>query len=322
MSTFPVAAQLCAHKTTKAYFNFLGRRLSTITSSALLNRRVLSNSSVCRETTYVFGSIPSVANQKSHFHSTAPAQEQKEDAYDLLGVARNAAQSDIKKSYYKLAKKYHPDTNKDKAAQDKFVKIQEAYEILSDEQKRASYDQYGHAAFDGNAPPGAGGFPGGGFHDFNADDIFSQMFGKGFGRGGNPANQFTVGDDIRVNLAIDFLEAVKGTTKRITVSPVSVCDPCHGEGLKSGKQKETCKVCGGTGQTTYSIGIGMISSTCNSCSGSGKNIPPGSQCPTCNGVGRIKKPKTVSVNIPAGDDEGVQIRLSNEGDIPEVGKGT
>ncbi|ORY06428.1 hypothetical protein K493DRAFT_310562 [Basidiobolus meristosporus CBS 931.73] len=309
-------------RTARAYLVWPNRGFSNLTFGNSFNKRLAVNPNVFQESTSVLGALPSLAHQKSYFHSTAPAQEMKEDAYELLGVSRNASQSDIKKAYYKLAKKYHPDTNKDKAAQEKFVKIQEAYEVLSDEQKRASYDQYGHAAFNGNAPPGAGGFPGGGFHGFNADDIFSQMFGGGFGRRSNPASQFTVGDDIQVNLAIDFLEAVKGATKRITISPVSVCDPCHGEGLKSGKQKETCKVCGGTGQTTYSIGIGMIASTCNSCSGTGKSIPPGSQCPSCNGVGRVKKPKTVNVNIPAGVDEGVKIRLSNEGDMPVTGKGT
>ncbi|ORX99267.1 hypothetical protein K493DRAFT_329159 [Basidiobolus meristosporus CBS 931.73] len=317
MPSFSTPAQIAS----RVYSKLSGRNFSTISSSIHLHRRAFISPNY-RDATRVLGLIPSVTTQKSHFHSTASTQEKKEDAYELLGVARNASQSDIKKSYYKLAKKYHPDTNKDKAAQEKFVKIQEAYEILSDEQKRAAYDQFGHAGFDGNAPPGAGGFPGGDFHGFNADDIFSQMFGGGFGRRSNPASQFTVGDDIQVNLAIDFLEAVKGTTKRITVSPVSVCEPCHGEGLKSGKKKETCKVCGGTGQTSYSIGIGMIASTCNSCAGTGKYIPHSSQCPTCNGVGRVKKPKTVSVNIPAGVDEGVKIRLSNEGDMPVVGKGT
>ncbi|KAG1084569.1 hypothetical protein G6F42_021733 [Rhizopus arrhizus] len=196
-------------------------------------------------------SITRIKRMKRCIHATAPTSAPKKDPYEVLGVKKSSTASEIKKAYYGLAKKYHPDTNKDKDAREKFVQIQEAYEILSDEQKRQQYDQFGHG-FEGGAPGGGhpyGGFGGGsGFPGgFDPNDIFSQFFGGGFGgrAGGGGADPFhnrpSPGDDLQVPLTLTFMEAVKGTTKYVQVNKVTKCDTCHGSGLGEGKKKETCQ---------------------------------------------------------------------------------
>ncbi|KAG1356220.1 hypothetical protein G6F62_002138 [Rhizopus arrhizus] len=262
--------------------------------------------------------------QKRFFHATAPATSAKKDPYEVLGVKKNASTSEIKKAYYGLAKKYHPDTNKDKDAREKFVQIQEAYEILSDDEKRKQYDQFGHG-FEGGAPGGGGfhgsGFPGG----FDPNDIFSQFFGGGFGGGGpsrDPFGRASAGDNIQTPLTLTFMEAVKGATKFVDVDRVTNCTTCRGSGLKPGKSKDTCKVCHGSGVQTIMMGGGFgMQTTCQSCSGEGFSVPPGCGCSTCNSMGKVRERKTVQVTVPPGVDQSSRIRVAGEGDAPLKGIG-
>ncbi|KAI8973038.1 hypothetical protein BDB01DRAFT_839078 [Pilobolus umbonatus] len=275
---------------------------------------------------FVLGSFPSIYNQQRCIHATAPTSAAKKDPYDVLGVKKDASSSDIKKAYYGLAKKYHPDTNKDKDAREKFVQIQEAYEILSDDQKRQQYDQFGHG-FDGAAGgDGGGGFPGGFPGGFNPNDIFSQFFGGGFRGGsgfggGDPYQRPVHGENIQVPLTISFMEAVKGATKHVKVDKISDCQTCSGSGLQKGKKKDTCSVCGGTGVQTIMMGGFHMQASCQSCGGAGTSIPPGCGCPACNSLGKVRERKMVEVRIPAGLDEGSRIKIPGEGDSPTTGKG-
>ncbi|KAI8581465.1 hypothetical protein K450DRAFT_231441 [Umbelopsis ramanniana AG] len=256
----------------------------------------------------------------------------KKDPYEVLGISKTASQGDIKKAYYQLAKKYHPDTNKDKDAREKFVEIQGAYEILSDESKKAQYDQYGHSFTDGPGPGGfgggaggPGGFPGG----FDPNDIFSQFFGGGFGGrastgpggvGGDPFRT-VAGEDIQTPLTISFMDAAKGATKHVTVDKIVDCPPCKGSGVKAGSSKETCKTCGGSGVQTIMVGGFHMQTTCGTCGGAGSAIPPGAGCTSCNGIGRVREQKTIQVNIPPGVDNNSRIRVAGEGDAPMKGSG-
>ncbi|CAO3600454.1 unnamed protein product [Absidia cylindrospora] len=251
----------------------------------------------------------------------------KKDPYDVLGVQKSASQGDIKKAYYALAKKYHPDTNKEKDSREKFVQIQEAYEILSDEQKRQQYDQFGHG-FEGGGP-GAGGFHGGHPGGFDPNDIFSQFFGGGFrggagGFGGQPGSdpfRNVAGDDLQTPLTLSFMEAVKGATKAVQVNRVTNCSTCHGSGLKDGKQKSTCGVCQGSGVQTIAMGGFHMQTTCQACGGAGSSIPSGSACSPCSGVGKVRERKTVQVHVPPGVDHNSRIRVTGEGDAPLKGQG-
>ncbi|ORY02417.1 hypothetical protein K493DRAFT_254957 [Basidiobolus meristosporus CBS 931.73] len=272
--------------------------------------------------------------QKRAFHSTAPTRELKEDPYKVLGISKSATKSDIKKAYFQLAKKYHPDSNKeDEGAHEKFVKVQEAYQILSDDKKRADYDQFGRSSespFGGSHGFKSARHAGGGFHSegfegfggFNAEDIFGNIFGTrgGFQRKAH-RGVYQSGNNTEVPLTIDFMEAVKGTKRNITITPISTCEPCKGEGLKAGKKKEPCTQCGGTGQISQAINFGLFPTPCPSCHGEGVYIPPGSKCSLCDGMGRVRSHKTVTVNVPPGVDEGVKIRVPGSGDVPLYGKG-
>lgn len=249
----------------------------------------------------------------------------KRDYYEVLGVSKTATDDELKKAYRKLAKQYHPDLHPgDKEAEAKFKEINEAYEILSDADKRAKYDQYGFAAFDPNS--GYGGFDGGfgGFDDLG--DILGSIFGGGFGGfgggfggGGQRRNNGPrKGENVRVNLTLDFEEAVFGCKKEIPVNMVETCPDCKGTGCAEGTHPETCPDCGGRGTVvrTQRTAMGMMQSTsqCPRCNGRGQVIH--TPCPTCKGNGRIRKKKTVSVTIPAGIDNGqtVSLRgLGNEG---------
>ena len=248
----------------------------------------------------------------------------KRDYYEVLGVSKTATDDELKKAYRKLAKQYHPDLHPgDKEAEAKFKEINEAYEILSDADKRAKYDQYGFAAFDPNS--GFGGFDGGfgGFDDLG--DILGSIFGggfggfgSGFGGGQRRNNGPRKGENVRVNLTLDFEEAVFGCKKEIPVNMVETCPDCKGTGCAEGTHPETCPDCGGRGTVvrTQRTAMGMMQSTsqCPRCNGRGQVIH--TPCPTCKGNGRIRKKKTVSVNIPAGIDNGqtVSLRgLGNEG---------
>eukprot|EP00842_Homolaphlyctis_polyrhiza_P001394 jgi/Hompol1/2255/HPOL_005915-RA len=267
--------------------------------------------------------------QRKTVDSSIPSQLKK-DPYDTLGVSKSSSANEIKKAYYQLAKQYHPDTNKDASAKEKFVEIQEAYEILSDEQKRAQYDQYGKSAFDGGGsgfPGGFGGFGGGpgGFGGaggpFAGANIFEQMFGNfGAGAGGRRQTHF-VGEDISTSMNITFMEAAKGTKKPLSYVSVRNCQPCSGSGLKPGQKASTCGVCKGTGQVVFSRGGFHMATTCDACGGSGKTVPQSAKCNSCNGAGRVRERQSIIVDIPAGVEDSMRIRLAGQGDAPLDGEG-
>ena len=236
----------------------------------------------------------------------------KQDYYELLGVSKSADEKEIKRAYKKLAMQYHPDRTKgDKAKEEKFKEIQEAYEVLSDKQKRANYDQYGHAAFE------QGFGAGGGFSGADFGDIFGDMFGDIFGGGGRGRQRVVRGDDLRYDLEITLEEAVKGTTKDIKIYTLAPCDSCHGSGAEAGSKVETCPQCHGSGRLRRQQGFFMTETVCPTCHGSGKKIEK--PCKVCHGDGRVNKPKNLSVKIPAGVDTGNQLRLSGEGAAGENG---
>ena len=233
----------------------------------------------------------------------------KRDYYEVLGVAKNASDDDIKKAYRKLAMKFHPDRNPDdKGAEEKFKEAKQAYEVLSDSDKRAAYDQFGHAGVDGQAGMGGGGFGSGGF-----SDAFSDIFGDIFGGGGaGRRDRVYRGADLRYNLEIELEEAARGTETKIRIPTLEVCGTCHGSGAKPGTQPTTCATCGGHGQVRIQQGFFSVQQTCPRCGGTGKMIAD--PCPSCHGEGRVKKHKTLSVKIPAGVDSGDRIRLGGEGE--------
>lgn len=234
----------------------------------------------------------------------------KKDYYEVLGVNRDASEDDLKKSYRKLAMKWHPDRNPDNPkAEEHFKEAKEAYEVLTDVQKRAAYDQFGHAGVDPSAGAGAGaGF--GGFGDAFGD-IFGDIFGGG-GGGGRQRSTVFRGADLRYNLEISLEDAARGTETRIRIPALEECETCHGSGAKPGTQPTSCTTCGGHGQVRMQQGFFSIQQTCPRCHGTGKMVA--SPCGTCSGSGRIKKHKTLAVKIPAGVDEGDRIRLSGEGE--------
>lgn len=249
---------------------------------------------------------------------------EKRDYYEVLGVQKGASEDELKKAYRKLAKKYHPDANPDnKEAENKFKEISEAYDVLSDSQKRAQYDQFGHAAFDPSmGGGGAGGFYGGGFDMGDIGDIFGSMFG--FGGGGSARrNGPRRGADVNVNIQISFEEAIFGATKEISVGIVDECETCHGTGAKPGTHAETCAKCNGTGQerVVQQSLFGAMTSvrTCSSCNGTGKSIKD--PCNSCHGAGRLRKNKKFEINIPKGIDNGQTIRLAGKGEAGERGGG-
>jgi molecular chaperone DnaJ len=241
----------------------------------------------------------------------------KRDYYEVLGIERTVTIEEIKKSYRKLAVKFHPDKNPgDKTAEEKFKEIGEAYEVLSDAQKRAAYDQYGHAAFDRRA----GGFArgsGGGFHD--PFEVFREVFGGGgnifdelFGGGRHDPTQPQRGDDLRYDMEITFNEAVHGCEKEITVTKPERCDVCDGSGAEAGSRAKTCPTCGGRGQVISARGIFSIAQTCPQCQGAGRVIEK--PCRACHGAGRRDRPTKITLRIPAGVDTGSRLRSSGNGE--------
>ena len=237
----------------------------------------------------------------------------KRDYYEILGVAREAGEEEIKKSYRKLALKYHPDRNPgDKAAEESFKEVGEAYEILSDPQKRAAYDQYGHAAFD----PRSRGFRGGGFHD--PFELFREVFGGGsifdelFGGGRVDPTAPQRGADLRYDLEIAFEESAHGTEKEITFTKLDACDICHGSGQEAGSKVKTCPTCGGRGQVVTSRGFFSIAQTCSRCGGAGRVIEK--PCRDCRGSGRRERRANVKIRIPAGVDTGTRLRVGGAGE--------
>jgi molecular chaperone DnaJ len=237
----------------------------------------------------------------------------KKDYYEVLGVNRDASEEDIKKSYRKLAMKYHPDRNPDNPkAEEQFKEAKEAYETLSDDQKRAAYDQYGHAAFENGGGGAGAGFGGAGFGDAFGD-IFGDIFGGGGSRSGQRNNVYR-GADLRYNMEISLEDAAKGIESKIRIPVQAACETCKGTGAKSGKSAVTCSTCGGHGQVRMQQGFFSVQQTCPKCHGTGKVIRDEDKCGTCHGAGRTKINKTLSVKIPAGVDEGDRIRLSGEGE--------
>ena len=235
---------------------------------------------------------------------------QKEDYYKILGVEKNASDGDIKRAYKRLAKKYHPDLNPDnKEAEEMFKKVNEAYTILGDSEKRAQYDRFGHAAFEGGA--GFGGFSSG-FGGF--EDIFGDIFGDFFGGGSSSRSRRRAprrGDDLAFEYEIDFMDAVKGVQKEITIEKIDRCPICGGSGEEEANSRRTCSTCGGSGRVHVSQGFFSISQTCPNCHGEGEIIEK--PCKNCGGRGLIRKEKKLSVNIPRGVYTGARLRLEGEG---------
>lgn len=280
---------------------------------------------------------------KRLFHSTLTCSIDF-DPYQVLGVEKNASASDIKKAYYQLVKKNHPDVSKEKDSEKRFHKIQESYELLSDKDKKALYDQFGPLAFDasGNANPyGKGGNPFGSHSGnpfggsqgnpfsgmgFDFEDLFKQAFNQGSGgRGGGARGQGSfvtehVGDNIEVLKSITFKDAIFGTKVDINYKAVDSCGSCHGSGLKAGKKKSTCPSCHGTGQSTHIIGGFHMASTCSTCHGSGVTINKDDQCSSCHGNGVEEAPRSTVVDLPCGIADGTRLRIPGGGDAPFVTK--
>ncbi|KAK4499244.1 hypothetical protein PRZ48_009757 [Zasmidium cellare] len=288
-----------------------------------------------------------IQTQRRSFHAS-PTSLATKDPYKALGVDKSASSGEIKKAYYGMAKKYHPDTNKDPKAKEKFAEAQSAYEILSDSKKKEMYDQYGSAAFDqgggfnpsggpgagpgGNPFAGAGGFggfggAGGGFGaEFNFEDLFS-AFGAGGARRGRRGGPFQeevmVGENIEVQTNISFMDAAKGVQKDIVITPLVQCKTCSGSGMKKGASRSACKSCDGTGTRVHFMQGGFqMASTCGSCGGTGQQVPKGSECGTCRGNGAVREKRTVTVDIPGGVEDGMRLRVMGEGDFPPTGTAT
>lgn len=271
------------------------------------------------------------------FHTSSTLCATK-NPYATLGIEKNASSSDIKKAYYALAKKYHPDTNKDPKAKDRFSESQAAYEILSNPQKKEAWDQYGSAAFDqgsGFDPSqsaggpfagaaggsGFGGFGGGFGSEINFEDLFGAFNGggrKGRGSRQSPFQEETlVGQDIEVQTNISFMDAAKGTIMDIYITPLVQCKTCSGSGLKKGQSRTSCKKCGGTGTRVHFVQAGFqMASTCEACGGQGVVIPRGGECIPCHGNGSVRERKTINLDIPKGVEDGMRLRVSGEGDAP------
>src|SRR5437763_12122757 len=235
------------------------------------------------------------------------ATTEKRDYYEILGLAREATVDDIKKAYRRMAVKYHPDKNPgDADAEEKFKEAAEAYGVLSDDEKRARYDRFGHQGV------GGGGFDPNQFADFG--DILGDLFGFGdfFGTGRRRTSRAARGNDLRYDLTLEFEEAVFGKDITIDVPRVATCETCKGSGAKPGTQPVTCSGCGGRGQVRYSQGFFAVARTCPQCGGAGKVIKD--PCANCDGAGRVREEKTITVKVPAGVDEGSRLRVAGEGE--------
>lgn len=241
----------------------------------------------------------------------------KRDYYEVLGVNKNATEDEIKKAYRQTAKKYHPDLHPgDKAAEEKFKEANEAYEVLSDPDKKARYDQFGHAGVDPNYGAGQGGYGAGfGGMDFDLGDIFSSFFGGGFGGGRANPNAPQRGSDTQTSVTISFEEAAKGCKRTVQTMKIDVCDDCHGNGCAAGSSPKTCPECHGKGQVTAQqrtpFGVIQTQKPCSRCNGRGTIID--NPCKKCGGTGRVRKPSTIEINIPAGIDDRQVINARGQG---------
>jgi molecular chaperone DnaJ len=235
----------------------------------------------------------------------------KQDFYDILGVSKTASADELKRAYRKLAMKYHPDRNAgDKTAEQKFKDLNEAYDVLKDDQKRAAYDRFGHAAFEqgGGRGPGDFGFAAGGFAD-----IFDEMFGEFMGGGRRGQAGPARGNDLRYNLEVTLEEAFRGKQTTIRVPTFVACEQCKGSGAEAGSRPVTCPTCHGRGRVRAQQGFFTIEQTCRACQGAGRVIE--NPCRACGGQGRTRREKTLSVNIPPGVEDGIRIRLAGEGEV-------
>jgi len=240
----------------------------------------------------------------------------KRDYYEVLGVNKNASEAELKKAYRRLAMKYHPDRNagdEAAAAEKNFKEAKEAYEVLSDARKRAAYDQFGHAGVDPGMGGGHAGFGGGA----SFSDIFGDVFGDIFGGGRGGGSRVQRGADLRYNLQLSLEEAVAGTSVKIRVPTLVVCDVCGGSGARKGSSPKTCDTCAGHGQVRMQQGFFSVQQTCPRCHGRGTVID--NPCPACQGQGRVQEQKTLSVKVPPGVDTGDRIRLAGEGEAGESG---
>ena len=240
----------------------------------------------------------------------------KRDYYDILGASKGASAEELKKAYRTKAKELHPDRNSDNPnAEAQFKEINEAYDVLKDADKKAAYDRYGHAAFEGGRGPGGGG---GGNADFASafSDVFEDLFGDFMGRGGGGGQgnrrRAQRGSDLRYNLRVSLEEAFKGVQKTITVPSSVACDTCHGTGAEGGAEPVTCPTCSGMGKVRAQQGFFTVERTCPTCQGAGQTIK--NPCKSCGGAGRTEKERSLSVNIPAGVETGTRIRLAGEGE--------
>lgn len=244
----------------------------------------------------------------------------KRDYYELLGVSKGASEAEIKKAYRKKAMELHPDRNQDnEQAEAQFKEVNEAYDVLKDADKKAAYDAYGHAAFEGGmggGPRGAGGFGGA---DFGSafSDVFDDLFGDIMGRGGGGGNRAARGSDLRYNLQVDLEEAYKGKQETISVNSSQACDSCSGTGAAGGSQPSSCPTCSGMGKVRAQQGFFTVERTCPTCSGRGEIVT--NPCQTCSGSGRTQRERSLSVNIPAGVETGTRIRLQGEGEAGMLG---
>jgi molecular chaperone DnaJ len=242
---------------------------------------------------------------------------EKRDYYEVLGVSRDADEQALKSAYRKLAHQYHPDKNQgSKEAEEKFKEASEAYQVLSDPEKRARYDRFGHMN-GGGFGGGAEGFPFGGAGNIN--DIFGDIFGEMFGGGRARSRPRTRGGDLRVHVEIGFEEAAFGTTVRVTIPRHKACATCHGSGAKPGTGPRACPTCGGTGEIRLTQGFFSIARTCNHCGGSGRVIVD--RCTACQGQGAVREQANVEVKIPPGVDTGTRVRLTGEGEAAPVSGG-
>ena len=241
----------------------------------------------------------------------------KADYYEVLCVTRNASEAELKKAYRRMAMKYHPDRNPDDAeAEVRFKEVKEAYEVLSDPQKRAAYDQFGHAGVDPSQGSGGFGRGAGNFSDIFGD-VFGDIFGGGGGSGARQRSHAQRGSDLRYNLELTLEDAVAGTEVKIGVPVLVGCGDCGGSGAKKGSTPSTCSMCNGQGAVRMQQGFFSVQQTCPTCSGSGKQIKD--PCRKCQGEGRVQEHKTLSVKVPAGVDSGDRIRLSGEGEAGAQG---
>lgn len=240
------------------------------------------------------------------------ASVSKRDYYDILGVDRNASDDDLKKAYRKLARQHHPDLqtgdHQKKAAEEKFKEINEAYEILSDQEKRKRYDMFGHAG----AQQGAGGFDGFDFGRGGFGDVFNDIFEDFFGQARSGGNRAERGNDLQYNLEITFEEAVYGKEAKLKIPRWEVCTDCKGTGAKSATAIKACVSCKGTGQLRFQQGFFSVSRPCGHCEGTGRIVTD--PCPACQGRQRVYKERTIAVHIPAGIETGMRLRLANEGE--------